>query len=85
MKTFLTAAIPGNQDTGNEEVGREVDQLPAWGLKTLNLSSFTTLCTVYIACQSPNGQATEREERREKAVLWVSGAVGRAPMNTKPS
>ena len=54
-------------------MGREVDQLPAWGFKTLNLLSFTTLCTVYVSCQSPNGQATEGEERREKAVLWVSG------------
>ena len=66
-------------------MGREVDPLPAWGLKTLNLLSFTPLCTVYISCQSPNVQTTEGEKKREKAVLWVSRAVGRAPMNTKPS
>ena len=62
-----------------------MDPLPAWGLETLNFTSFTPACSVYILHQSPKGQATEEGERGEKAVLWLSRAAGRAPMNTRPS
>lgn len=68
MKTFLTAAIPGNQDTGNEEVGREVDQLPAWGLKTLNLSSYSVYCLHCLPKPKWPGHREGGKERKSSPV-----------------
>lgn len=86
-KTFFKAASPGNQDMGKEEEGETWD-LETWGLETLTLLSFTSLSCSFCLHPPTTKVQTARPQmgrQEEKAVLWVSEAVRRAPTNTRPS
>lgn len=79
-KTFFKAASPGHQEMGQEEGerGGPIASLGPGDPHSLILHFF-----MFFLSASPHegltSQAMEGETRREKAVLWVSEAVSRAP------